>query len=95
MYGDLPAKKQAERHQNQAPGMGMSDEHQRGEHHGKIPVVDPTDGTAAILHKPGLKGTEEQNADHIAHAVGQAKEDENTCVDHVKVIKDAKDAVAE
>ena len=50
----------------------MRNENIGGEHHGKIPIVDPTGGTAPILHEPCLERTEEQNADHIAYAIGKA-----------------------
>ena len=36
----LPAQKDAQGHGQKAPGVGVGDEEQGGEHHGEVPVVD-------------------------------------------------------
>ena len=56
--GDFPAYKQQERKSKQTPRIQVWDEHQRREHHGIIPVVDPAVAAASVFHKPCLEGTE-------------------------------------
>ena len=68
----LPPKKKQERHTQQAPRIYVCNKYKRSKHHSKIPVVYAANGAASVLHKPRLKGAEEQYADHIAYTVRKA-----------------------
>ena len=91
--GDLPAGEDAQGHGQQAPRVGVGDEEQRGKHHGEIPVVDAAGGTASILHEPHLEGAEEQDADHVAHAVGQADQEQDAYVNDMGEVQGGDGAV--
>ena len=71
----------------------MGHEYERGEHHCEIPIVDAAIGATAVLHKPSLKGTEEEDANHIADAVGESDEYKYPRINNIKKIKRADDAV--
>lgn len=86
--GDLPAEQKQKGQAQQAPGELASDEHEGGEHHGEVPVVDAADGAASVFHEPCLEGTEEKNADHVAHAVGKADKDQDALVDDVQIVEE-------
>ena len=64
--GEFPAKQKCYRKYQQTPGIVFSDKKKRCEHHRIIPVIYPACDAASVFHKPGLKRTEEKNADHIA-----------------------------
>ena len=87
--GDLPAQEQKKREGKECPSVGARNEDERCEHHREVPVIDAAIGTASVFHKPSLEGAEKQDADHIAHAVGEGDEHENACVDDVGVIQEA------
>ena len=87
--GDLPLCQNGQRHQYQAAGVIAADKDQRGAHHGKVPVVDAAGTAAAIAHKPALKGTKPQDADHVANAVSQADQHQDPLIDDVQVIQQA------
>ena len=78
--GQLPAKQDDEGHGQKAPGVGVGDEEQGGEHHGEIPVVDAAGGAALVLHEPGLEGTEEKDADDITNGIYTAQQDHNSVI---------------
>ena len=59
----------------------MYDQDERGEHHCIVPVVYTAATAAFILHKPGLEGAEEENADHIAYRVEEGYYDKDTRID--------------
>ena len=92
--GKLPAKQDDEGHGQKAPGVGVGDEEQGGEHHGEVPVVDTAGGTAAVLHEPHLEGAEEQDADHVADTVKEADQQENAHVDDMGEVQDPDDTRA-
>ena len=91
--GDLPFCQKDQRHQNQTASVVAADEDQGGAHHGKVPVVDAAGTAAAVAHKPGLKGTEPQDADHVADTVGQADQHQDALIDDVHVVEQTDDAV--
>lgn len=66
----------------------MYDQDERGEHHRIIPVVYTAAAAAFILHKPGLEGAEEENADHIADRVEEGYYDKDTRIDDAGEIED-------
>jgi len=79
--GDLPPDQQGQGAGQEAPGVPGGDKDQRGSHHGVVPVINAAGGAALVLHEPGLEGAEEEDADHVAHGVGQAHQQEDACVD--------------
>ena len=91
--GDLPAEKQDQGEGEQTPAVGSPDEEQGSEHHGIVPVVDPAGAAAFVFQEPGLEGTEEENADHIADSVGAADQDHDAHVEHAGHVQHAENAV--
>ena len=85
--GDLPSQKKRQSASEQAVCIPACHKRKRCEHHGKIPVVDTAAATAFILHKPCLERTEEQDADHIAHTVGQCNHQQNVLVDDMSEVE--------
>ena len=81
--GDFPVEQEKKRHTEDGVCIDVRDKYKGCEHHGVIPVVDAAASTAFVLHKPGLEGTEEENADHITNGEGQADHHKNTRIDHV------------
>jgi len=71
----------------------MRNENKGCEHHRKIPIIDPAFGTASVFHKPCLEGTEKENADHIANAVGKAYKNKNAGIDNPEEIKKTEQSV--
>ena len=51
--------------------MANDNKDQRGEHHRKIPVINPTRPAATVTHHPGLERTEEEDTYHVAHRIKQ------------------------
>ena len=90
---DLPAKQEQKRHSEQAPRVEIRDEHQRREHHREVPIIYAADCTASVFHKPGLKGAEKQDADHVADSVREADEDEDAAVDDTDVMQESDRAI--
>ena len=69
MIGDFPADKQ-DGGQNTGPaGQRTGQRQQGGAEHEVVPVINPAGGAAAVVHHPGLEGTEKQNADDVAYTV--------------------------
>ncbi len=89
----LPAEQNHQRERDEAIRIWMGDENEGCEHHCEIPVVDPAIGAASVFHKPSLKRTEKQDADHIAHAVCKSNEYEYSRVDDIGKIESSNDAV--
>ena len=85
--GDLPSRQQNQGAAKQAIRIQTGNEHQRGEHHGKIPIVDTAGGTAPIFHKPRLERAEEQNADDIAHRVAKGDQDQNPSIKQARQVE--------
>ena len=56
---DFPSKEQRNGYRQQTPGILFPNKEQRCKHHGIIPIVDPANAAALVLHKPCLKGAEE------------------------------------
>ena len=54
--GDFPPNEKGQGEAQKTVGIKAWDEHQRGEHHGKVPVVDAAGGTTPVFHEPGLEG---------------------------------------
>ena len=50
----------------------MENKEKRRKHHSEIPVIDTAGSAASVFHKPGLKGAEKQNTNHVAHPIRQA-----------------------
>ena len=85
---DLPAQKERNRASEKAVGIKARNEYERREHHCKIPIIDAAGGTAAVLHEPCLERAEEENADNVAHRIGDGDQDQNPAVkDSQKVEK--------
>lgn len=74
--GDLPAQKQQDGHTQKRPRIKAWDKHERSKHHGKIPIIDTAIRAASVFHKPRLKRTEKQYADHIANTVSEADQNQ-------------------
>ena len=91
--GELPNEQQQEGKSQKTPCIQARQKDERGEHHGIIPVVDAAASAAFVLHKPGLEGAEEENADHVADRVEKADEEQNTAVDQMRVIEHADQGV--
>ena len=93
MRRQLPEEKKQERNAEKPPREIMRNEDERREHHRIIPVIDTAAATALILHKPGLEGAEEEDADHIANRIKEADEEEDSIIDHREKIQCADRAV--
>ena len=91
--GKLPNEQKEKRNAEKPPRVIMRNKDQRREHHGVIPIIDAAAATAFILHKPGLEGAEEENADHIADRIEEADQKENSLVDPMEEIRRADRAV--
>ena len=90
---DFPAKQQSERTAQKRVGVYARDENQRGEHHGKIPIIDPAAGAAAVFHKPGLKRAKEQNANNITDRICNCNYNQNSPVNQSRIVKNSNHAV--
>ena len=84
--GDLPAQEQKKREGKECPSVGTRNEDERCEHHREVPVIDAAIGTASVFHKPSLEGAEKENANHIAHSIRQAYQNENILINKMKKI---------
>ena len=85
---DLPSDEQKHGASQKTVRIKSWNKQQRGKHHGKVPVVYSAGGTASVLHKPRLKGTEEQYTYKIAYGIKQAYDNKYAVVDHVKTSQD-------
>ena len=85
--GDFPFDQDDQGQDHQAAGVGALDKDQRGTHHGKVPIVNAAGAATAVAHEPGFKGTEPKDADHIADAVGQADQYQDTLIDNIHIIE--------
>ena len=93
MRRDFPEEEKQKRNAKKSPREIMRNEDERREHHGIIPIIDTAAAAALILHKPGLEGAEEEDADHIANRIEEADEEEDSIVDHREEIQRADRAV--
>ena len=91
--GDLPLGQKHQRHEYQTPGVDGGDEDQGRAHHGKIPVVNAAGTTTAVAHHPGLEGADPQDADHIAHTVSQADQDQNALINDACIVQKSDDTI--
>lgn len=80
LVGDLPLCKDYKRHTEKAVGIKAGDQKEGGAEHCEIPVVDTAGGTATVLHKPCLEGTEEKNANDVANAVCKGNQCKNVFI---------------
>ena len=71
----------------------MPDKKQGCEHHGIVPVVDPAGAAAFVLHEPALEGTEEQNADQVAHGINAAEQNHHSIVQNAYHMQASEDAI--
>ena len=69
VQGDLPSRQKHQRHSKKTPSVSIRYKNEWREHHGIIPVINPTDTAAPVLKNPGLERTEKQYADHVTHTV--------------------------
>ena len=83
----FPYGKKQQRDTEQTPSIQTRDPHERRKHHRKIPIIDATASAAFIFHKPSLKRTEKQNADHIADGIGKTDQQQNSLVDHARAVQ--------
>ena len=79
---DLPSSQQRHRECQQAPCVGLLHKEQRSEHHGVVPVIDATGAATLVFQKPSLEGTEKEDANHVAHRIGQTKQNHNAVVEN-------------
>ena len=93
MRRDLPEDEKQKRNAEKPPREIMRNEDKRREHHRIIPIIDTAAAAALILHKPGLEGAEEKDADHIANCIEEADEEEDSIVNHQEEIQCADRAV--
>ena len=91
--GPFPTDQYRQRKRDEAICVWVRNENEGREHHREIPVIDAAIGAASVLHKPGLEGAEEEDADHITNAVGEGDENENALIDDLRPIKQTDDAV--
>jgi len=77
----LPAEKQQQGQCHKHIGQGMPEENQGSEHHDKVPVIYTAAAAALVHHHPALEGAEEENADHVAHRIGEGNKNEHAPVD--------------
>lgn len=70
-----------------------SDEHQRREHHGIVPVVDTAVRAARVLHDERLEGAPEQDADDVRYGIEHRDDDEDARIDDLVEIKHANSAI--
>ena len=80
VIGIFPMEENVESQHTGGNGESVAQTQQRGTDHQIVPVIDPAGGAAAIVHHPGLEGTEEQNADDIHDAVQSGQTDHETVV---------------
>lgn len=78
--GDLPSQQKDDGHCQKAPGVYSSYKKYRGEDHGIVPVVDAAGTAALVFHEPALKGTEKQDADHVADGIHTADDDHDPVI---------------
>ena len=83
----LPAQKQQQRQCNEHIGKGMAEENQGSEHHDEVPVVDTAAAAALVHHHPALERAEEENADHVAHRIGQGNKNQQAPVNDTAEIQ--------
>ena len=89
----LPRDEKSHRDKEQTPCIEIRDEQKRCEHHCEIPIVDAAGCAAFVLHIPRLEWAEKQNANHIAHRIEKADDEQNALVDDASEIKTADDGV--
>ena len=82
----FPTNENHQRQQKQTPRVPMENENKRGKQHSEIPVVDTAGGATFVFHKPSLEGAEKENANHIAHSIRQAYQNENILINKMKEI---------
>ena len=85
--GDFPAQQKNERTAEQAVIIHTRHEDEGGEHHCKIPVVNAAGRTAAVFHKPCLKGAEKQDADDVTDRIGKTDENQDALVNDAEEIQ--------
>lgn len=91
--GDLPTKQEQERNAQQRPRDEMRHHQKRCEHHRIIPVIDAAARAAFIAQKPRLKGTEKEDADHIANRICKRDKQHDAVIKNIQIIKRKKDTV--
>ena len=91
--GDLPSQQKDDRHCQKAPGVCSSYKKYRGEDHGIVPVIDAACAAALAFKKPALKGTEKQDADHVAHGIGAADQDHDAVIKNSGQVQGSEDGI--
>ena len=89
----FPTEQQHQRERDKAIRVGMRNEYERREHHCKIPVIDAAVCAASVLHKPGLEGAEEEDADHVAHGIGQGDQQQDAFIEDARVVQRTENGV--
>ena len=70
--GDLPSEHQGKGQYQKAHRVWIPDKKQGCEHHRVIPVVNAAGAAAFVFQKPGMEGTEKEDADHVTDGVEAA-----------------------
>ena len=79
--GQLPFNKKDNGKEGKCLCVPAFNKEKRCAHHKEVPVVYAAGSAAAVLHEPGLKRAEEQDADHITNGICKSYDDQNTFID--------------
>ena len=89
----FPKDEEQKSNKKQTPCKHVGNKYKRSAHHGVIPVVYSAAAATLVFHKPGLEGTKEEYAYHIAHRVEKTDEDKDSLVDKTYIVKESYNAV--
>ena len=78
MVGDFPAEEQCHGQNASSYRKPTGNPQQWCTYHQIVPIIDAAGSAAAVMHHPGLKRTEEENADDVAYAVKSRHADQKT-----------------
>lgn len=73
VVSNFPAQTEDCRQNAGGSGKKASDQQQRRTEHEVVPIVNATSGAATVVHHPGLKGTEKQDAYDVTNAIKTRK----------------------
>ena len=85
----FPANQDRQRKYDEAIRIRVRNEDQRREHHCEIPIVYAAVSTASVFHKPRLERAEKEYADHIANAVCEGDEDQDSRIYDTREIENS------
>ena len=91
--GDLPANQKDYREDAGGENQRPLQNHERRTDHDIVPVENAASGAAAVMHHPGLEGTEEQDTDDVADSVKTGEANHENRADQAFPIEEIEHAV--